>query len=147
VWDAQASVSSYYAASVIAICDHGCTSAARPVQLKDGGAIPRNSRGPARGFAGVTVASAEAWTLGFRAAFGPGLYTDELVGSSTRLTPCSRRPTEASVPARLGAIGAAQKSVERGSCCELGVVDPFEGFGGGVAVLDEREHSGDEVVA
>jgi hypothetical protein len=43
--------------------------------------------------------------------------------------------------------GAAQKSVERGSCCELGVVDPFEGFGGGVAVLDEREHSGDKVVA
>jgi len=42
---------------------------------------------------------------------------------------------------------AAQKLVERGSCCEFGVVDPFEGFGGGVAVFDECDHAGNEIVA
>ena len=41
---------------------------------------------------------------------------------------------------------AAQKLVERGSCGAGGVVDPFGWGGGGVAVLDEGEHSGDEVV-
>ena len=45
------------------------------------------------------------------------------------------------------ASAAAQKLVERGSCCEFGVVDPFEGGGGGVAVFDEGEHAGDEIIA
>ena len=47
----------------------------------------------------------------------------------------------------LSASAAAQKWVERGSCGLVGVVDPFEWGGGGVAVFDEVEHALHEIGA
>jgi len=43
--------------------------------------------------------------------------------------------------------GAAQKFFERGSCCDLGVVDPLERLGRFTVVLDEAQHAGNEIIA
>ena len=40
--------------------------------------------------------------------------------------------------------GAARKFFERGSCCDLGVVDPLERLGRFTMVLDEVQHAGNE---
>ena len=43
--------------------------------------------------------------------------------------------------------GAAQKFFERGSCSDLGVVDPLERLGRFTVVLDEAQHAGNEIIA
>ena len=67
---------------------------------------------------------------------------EEIRGVDGCTTPIGCFPGGRSAP---GTSAAAQKLVERGSCGVGGVVDPFEGCGGVVAVFDEGEHSGDEI--